>query len=168
MITYKEYNPHDYRNALGKFGTGVAIVSTKTSNHLPVGITINSFNSVSLDPPIVLWSLNKQSPSLKAFDDTGKFVIHVLSKDQIDLSKRFSSRIEEKFANVEYELGSLGVPLITGCSAFFECTTWMRQEVGDHILFLGRVENFNSTEKESLLYYKGRYASGMELEANLI
>jgi flavin reductase (DIM6/NTAB) family NADH-FMN oxidoreductase RutF len=164
MITYKEFNPHDYRNALGKFGTGVAIVSTKTSNHLPVGITINSFNSVSLDPPIVLWSLNKQSPSLKAFDDTGKFVIHVLSKDQIDLSKRFSSRIEEKFANVEYELGSLGVPLITGCSAFFECTTWLRQVVGDHILFLGRVENFNSTEKEALLYYKGRYASGTELE----
>ena len=168
MITYREFNQHDYRNALGKFGTGVAIVSTKTSNHLPVGITINSFNSVSLDPPIVLWSLNKQSPSLKAFDDTGKFVIHVLSKDQIDLSKRFSSRIEEKFANVEYELGSLGVPLITGCSAFFECTTWMRQEVGDHILFLGRVENYSSTEKEALLYYKGRYARGTELEVNLI
>jgi len=100
MITYKEFNLKEYRNALGKFGTGVAIVSTKTNDELPVGVTINSFNSVSLEPPIVLWSLNKQSPSLKAFDDTRKFVIHVLSKDQVDLSKRFSSRIEEKFANV--------------------------------------------------------------------
>jgi len=168
MITYKEFNACDYRDALGKFGTGVAIVSTKTSDDLPVGVTINSFNSVSLDPPIVLWSLNKQSPSLKAFDHTAKFVIHVLSKDQVDLSKRFSSRIEEKFANVEYGFGRLGVPLITGCAAIFECTTWLRQEVGDHILFLGRVENFNSTEKEALLYYKGRYACSTELNANLI
>ena len=168
MITYKEFNQHDYRNALGKFGTGVAIVSTKTTDDFPVGVTINSFNSVSLDPPIVLWSLNKRSPSLKAFDDTGRFVIHVLSKDQIGLSKRFSSQIEEKFANVEYEFGQLGVPLISGCSAIFECTTWLRQEVGDHILFLGRVENFTSTEKEALLYYKGRYAKGTELEENLI
>ena len=168
MITYKEFNLQDYRNALGKFGTGVAIVSTKTSDELPVGVTINSFNSVSLDPPIVLWSLNKQSPSLKAFDDAGKFVIHVLSKDQVDLSKRFSSRVEEKFTNVDYEFGKLGVPLISGCAAIFECTTWLRQEVGDHILFLGRVENFNSTEKESLLYYQGRYASGTELDTNLL
>ena len=168
MITYKEFNLKEYRNALGKFGTGVAIVSTKTNDELPVGVTINSFNSVSLEPPIVLWSLNKQSPSLKAFDDTRKFVIHVLSKDQVDLSKRFSSRIEEKFANVAYEFGKSGVPLIPGCSATFECTTWLRQEVGDHILFLGRVENFTSTEKEALLYYKGRYARGTELEENLI
>lgn len=168
MITYKDFNLHDYRNALGKFGTGVAIVTSKTTDDLPVGVTINSFNSVSLDPPIVLWSLNKQSPSLKAFDDTGRFVIHVLSKDQVDLSKRFSSRIEEKFANVEYEFGDLGVPLIPACAAIFECTTWQRQQVGDHILFLGLVENFKSTEKEALLYYKGRYASCTELEENLI
>jgi flavin reductase (DIM6/NTAB) family NADH-FMN oxidoreductase RutF len=168
MITYKEFNLQDYRNALGKFGTGVAIVSTKTSDELPVGVTINSFNSVSLDPPIVLWSLNKQSPNLKAFDDAGKFVLHVLSKDQVDLSKRFSSRVEEKFTNVDYEFGKLGVPLISGCAAIFECTTWLRQEVGDHILFLGRVENYSSTEKEALLYYKGRYARGTELEVNLI
>mgnify|MGYP000511724786 CR=1 FL=1 len=168
MITYKEFNKHDYRNALGKFGTGVAIVSTKTKADSPVGVTINSFNSVSLDPPIVLWSLHKQSPSLQAFDDTKKFVIHVLSKDQVDLSKRFSSRIEEKFAGVSYEFGQLGVPLIPDCSAIFECTTWLRQEVGDHILFLGLVENFHSTEKEALLYYKGRYAMGTELETNSI
>jgi flavin reductase (DIM6/NTAB) family NADH-FMN oxidoreductase RutF len=168
MITYKEFNKHEYRNALGKFGTGVAIVSTKTATNLPVGVTINSFNSVSLDPPIVLWSLNKQSPSLQAFDDTGKFVIHVLSQDQVDLSKRFSSRIEDKFSNVGYEFGQLGVPLIQGCSAIFECTTWLRQEVGDHILFLGLVENFHSTEKEALLYYKGRYAVGAELETDSI
>lgn len=168
MITYKEFNKQDYRNALGKFGTGVAVVSTKTTTNLPVGVTINSFNSVSLDPPIVLWSLNKQSPSLQAFDDTGKFVIHILSKDQVDLSKRFSSRVEEKFANVQYEIGQLGVPLITGCSATFECTTWLRQEVGDHVLFLGLVENYHSTEKEALLYYKGGYAISAELETNSI
>ena len=167
MITYKEFNLDQYRSALGAFGTGVAIVSTKTTDDLPVGVTINSFNSVSLDPPIVLWSLNKKSPSLQAFDDTGKFVIHVLSKDQVNLSKRFSSRIEEKFANVDYSFGKLGVPLIPDCSAIFECTTWQRQEVGDHILFLGLVENFKSTEKEALLYYKGRYASGIEIETNL-
>ena len=95
-------------------------------------------------------------------------MIHVLSKDQVDLSKRFSSRVEEKFTNVDYEFGKLGVPLISGCAAIFKCTTWLRQEVGDHILFLGRVENYSSTEKEALLYYKGRYARGTELEVNLI
>lgn len=158
-------DPLELRRALGRFGTGVTIVSTRAADGRPVGVTVNSFSSVSLDPPIVLWSLSQASPSLAAFDAAGRFVIQVLAVDQVGLSRRFSSRVPDKFDGVPYRLGLGGMPVIEGCTAAFECLTVERHAVGDHILFLGQVEAFGQCQGTSLLYCQGRYAQGVSLEA---
>jgi 3-hydroxy-9,10-secoandrosta-1,3,5(10)-triene-9,17-dione monooxygenase reductase component len=165
MNTYPNIDPLELRRALGRFGTGVAIVSTRAEDDRPVGVTVNSFNSVSLAPPIVLWSLSKASSSLQAFDTAGRFVIQVLAVDQVGLSRRFSSRVPDKFDGVPHRHGLGGLPVIEGCTAAFECLTVERLAVGDHILFLGRVESFHQCQGTSLLYCQGRYAQGVSLEA---
>jgi flavin reductase (DIM6/NTAB) family NADH-FMN oxidoreductase RutF len=147
----------DLRNALGSFGTGVTVVTSGNSQSRLVGVTANSFSSVSLDPPIVLWSLVSTSPSLKVFDETGRFVINVLALQQMDLSKQFSKSLEDKFAGVEYAEGLGGVPVIQNCVATFECKTIQRTVVGDHVLFLGQVENYVYENKTPLLFCQGNY-----------
>ena len=156
-------DPLDLRKAFGQYATGVAIVSACAADGRPVGITVNSFGSVSLSPPIVLWSLNSTSPSLAAFDASGRFVIHVLAVDQLELSRRFASRVPERFAGVDHRPGLGGMPVIDGCAAAFECRTVQRHEVGDHILFLGLVEAYSHRPSTGLLYCQGQYAKGVGL-----
>lgn len=152
------------RRALGSFGTGVTVVSTRAADGRPVGVTANSFNSVSLDPPIVLWSLRRQSPSLAAFDHSGRFVVNVLAVGQVELSRRFASPQADRFEGVAHRAGLAGLPVLEGSTASFECRTVQRLEVGDHILFLGRVEAFAHQPGAGLLYCQGRYAQGVGLE----
>lgn len=152
------FDRSDLRKALGSFGTGVTIISTKTSDDRLIGLTANSFSSVSLEPPIVLWSLQKTSPNLSAFDASGRFVINVLSLSQIDDSHRFASSNTDKFTGVDYRLGIEGQPIIEGCAATFECRTIQRLDVGDHILYLGQVEAYQHQEQATLLYVNGKYA----------
>ena len=161
------FDPVDLRRAMGRFGTGVTIVSTLDAAGLPVGVTANSFSSVSLDPPIVLWSLRRASPSLAAFDAAGRFVINVLGLEQVELSRRFASPLPDKFAGVERRLGLGGLPVVEGSAAVFECRTEQRLEVGDHVLYLGRVEAYGHRQGPTLLYCQGRYAEGVALEAEL-
>lgn len=158
------FDPLQLRRALGSFGTGVTVVSTLAPGGRLVGVTANSFSSVSLDPPIVLWSLNRHSPNLAAFDGCGRFVINVLSLDQVTLSRRFASRLPDKFSGVDHRCGIAGLPVLEGAAAHFECSTEQRIEVGDHILFLGRVEAFEHRSGAGLLYCQGRYAQGVGLE----
>ena len=155
----------DLRRALGRFGTGVTIVSTLDAQGAPVGVTANSFSSVSLEPPIVLWSLRRASPSLVAFDATGRFVINVLALEQVELSRRFASAVPDKFTGVEHAPGLCGLPVVQGCAAVFECRTEQRLEVGDHILFLGLVEAYGHQIGPTLLYCQGQYAQGVNLES---
>lgn len=154
----------DLRRALGRFGTGVTIVSTLDAQGVLVGVTANSFSSVSLDPPIVLWSLRRASPSLAAFDAIGRFVINVLALEQVELSRRFASPVADKFAGVGHTPGLAGLPVVEGCAAVFECRTVQRLEVGDHILFLGLVEAYGHQAGPTLLYCQGQYAQGVSLE----
>jgi flavin reductase (DIM6/NTAB) family NADH-FMN oxidoreductase RutF len=154
----------ELRKALGTFATGVTIVTTLTPDKQLVGITANSFSSVSLDPPIVLWSLKKSSPSLEAFDHNGRFVVNVLTENQKDLSTRFASSISDKFSSVLYAKGIDGLPLIDSCAATFQCKTYQRIEAGDHILFLGLVEAFEHHNHPTLMFCKGKYMKGTELE----
>lgn len=157
----------DLRKALGNFGTGVTIVSTLSASGEPVGMTANSFSSVSLDPPIVLWSLRKTSPSLQAFDHCGRFVINVLALDQLELSKRFATSMPNKFEGVAHQPGAAGLPVIDGCASVFQCKTVQRLEVGDHILFLGEIEDFHHhTDRDTLLFCRGQYAQGLRLETS--
>lgn len=157
-------DPLQLRRALGSFGTGVTVVSTLAADGRPVGVTANSFSSVSLDPPIVLWSLKRNSPSLAAFDETGRFVINVLGLDQLELSRRFASPVAERFDGVAVRNGLGGLPVLHGATANFECRTDQRIDVGDHVLFLGRVESFSHSPGAGLLYCQGRYAQGVTLE----
>ena len=151
------WDKRDLRNALGSFGTGVTVVTSGNLQSRLVGVTANSFSSVSLEPPIVLWSLVSTSPSLEVFDETGRFVINVLALDQMNLSKQFSKTLEDKFAGVEYTEGLDGLPVIQNCVATFECKTIQRTVVGDHVLFLGQVENYVYESKTPLLFCQGNY-----------
>lgn len=148
----------EFRNALGRFATGVAIVTTRTADGEPWGVTVNSFSSVSLEPRLVLWSLAKKSYSLEAFQNTGSFVIHILAADQEDVSNRFARGAEGKFAGVTCADGIDGSPVLSGCAAVFQCRNTHQYDGGDHIIFLGEVQHFDTSDRESLLFYKGNYA----------
>lgn len=152
------FDPREFRNALGSFATGVTIVTTLNDEESPVGITASSFNSVSLDPPLVLWSLGKKSNALKSFQESGHFAVHVLCNRQSDLSNQFSRSGSDKFAGVEWESGVLGSPILPDCMARFQCKTQYQYEGGDHIIFVGEVLEFENTPKSPLLFHAGSYA----------
>ncbi len=151
------------RNVLGCFGTGVTVVTTLDKNGQKVGLTANSFSSVSLDPPIVLWSLSRQSKSLDAFIQTSRFVINVLSTDQLPLSNQFSKSEVDRFSGVSTDEGLGGLPVLDGCAANIECRTVGSQVVGDHILFLGQIERYGYLKKDSLLFCNGAYAKAVQV-----
>lgn len=146
------------RTALGSFTTGITIVSVRGWDGEPVGLTVNSFNSVSLEPPMVLWSLALASPNLDVVKRATHFAVNVLAEEQEPLSQRFASRIPDKFDGVDFSEGLGGVPLLDGCRAWFECRTVARYPGGDHIILLGEVEHFRVDEsREPLVYYNGAY-----------
>ncbi len=145
------------RDALGEFATGVAVVTACGRDGQPVGVTINSFASVSLDPPLVLWSLGLQSPSLAVFEACSHYAVNILAADQADLSQRFSQSQNDKFAGIETKVGAGGTPLLSGCCAWFECRNELRYPGGDHIILLGYVEGFQRVEKPPLIFHGGQY-----------
>jgi 3-hydroxy-9,10-secoandrosta-1,3,5(10)-triene-9,17-dione monooxygenase reductase component len=145
------------RQALSAFSTGVTVVSTVSSTGKPVGMTANSFNVVSLEPPLVLWSLRTSSGSTDAFCSASHFTINVLSEGQIGLSRRFASPIEDRFEEVTWRSGPNSVPLLQGCAASFECRLVSQQIVGDHVLFIGEVEDYRCRAMRPLIFHQGRY-----------
>ena len=147
-----------FRDALGSFATGVTIATTKDAGGAPVGVTASSFNSVSLDPPLVLWSLAKDALSRAAFSDSGHFAIHVLAAGQQALSDRFARSGEDKFGDVEWEDGLLSSPVFSECAARFECRTAHEYEGGDHIILVGEVVRFEARDVPPLLFHAGGYA----------
>lgn len=158
MSADKESRSRRFRNALGAFATGVTVVTTRDNEGRDIGLTASSFNSVSLDPPMVLWSLANASRSLPAFVHATHFAVHVLAADQEELSLRFATRGAEKFAGLEVERGTGQVPLLPGCSARFLCRTAFRHGAGDHTIFVGEVEDFDHSDRAELLFHRGRYA----------
>ena len=153
------FDAQAYRRALGTFPTGVAIITTRDAQREPVGLTCNSFSSVSLAPPLVLWSLRKASKSIEVFRQTRCFAINVLAEDQDHLSARFAtSSITDKFEGVAWQDGHDAQPLISDCVARFECHTVAQHEAGDHIVFIGQVDRFQVLrEEDPLVFYKGAY-----------
>ena len=154
-----DFDPRDFRNALGQFATGVTIVTTRTSAGEPIGLTANSFSSVSLSPPLVLWSLSLRSPNLPNFLQATHFAINVLARDQIALSQRFSKPIPNKFEGIVCTDSANGMPLLTGTSAHFECRTEARHYSGDHVIFIGHVLHYSHADRDALGYHRGRYIS---------
>jgi flavin reductase (DIM6/NTAB) family NADH-FMN oxidoreductase RutF len=158
-----------FRTALGQFATGVTIITTRAAGAggpQLLGFTANSFNSVSLDPPLVLWSLARSASSLAAFLDIAHYAINVLASDQIALSRRFGSSsrqgaaaplVVDRFEGIAWREGSHGAPILEGCCAWFECFNRSRYEEGDHVIFVGEVERCGFEEREPLIFQAGDY-----------
>ena len=145
------------RDTLGAFATGVTVVTALDPDGRAIGLTVNSFNTVSLDPPLVLWSLSLASPSLEAFRQASHFAVNVLAADQQALSERFARRNSDKFADVDWREGLGGAPLLSGCCAVLECRNEVQHAGGDHLIFIGRVEGCSRQDKAPLLFHGGRY-----------
>jgi flavin reductase (DIM6/NTAB) family NADH-FMN oxidoreductase RutF len=152
------FSPQEFRTALGMFATGVTIVTARTPDGQLVGLTANSFNSVSLAPPLVLWSLARAAGSMAAFSAGSHYAINVLAADQKALAERFAMRGGERFAGVTFDKGAGGAPLLHGAAATFECFNRSRYEEGDHVIFVGEVERCaHRIGASPLLFPGGRY-----------
>ncbi len=149
----------DFRCALSQFPTGVCVVTTRDDSGKPVGVTASSFNSVSIEPPLILWSIDKNIYSTKTFERSQHFAVNVLCRDQIDTSNLFAKQGTDKFKDVNFENGIGDVPLFKNCSAQFECKTWNVYEGGDHLIIVGEVLNYRYVRENSpLVFACGSYA----------
>lgn len=164
--TMDKQDATEFRRALGAFTTGVTVVTTYSDTYKDIGLTANSFNSVSLDPPMVLWSLAKSSRSLEAFKTNHYFAIHILSDDQELLSNRFAQRGVDKFSELDIERGPEQVPLLKGCAARFVCKMAYQYEGGDHLIFVGEVIKFDHWHKLPLLFHGGKYGQIKQVDTD--
>lgn len=155
-ITHEAFT-RAFRDALGMFATGITVVATRAPDGEPIGLTVNSFNSVSLDPPLIVWSLANTLPSRPVFEACEYYSVNVLAADQMHLSQLFASRSDEKFAGLEFDEGLYGVPLLRGCCARLECRNIIRHAGGDHLMFISEVVRFDREEREPLIYFGGAY-----------
>ncbi len=150
-------NPRDFRDALGTYATGVTIITAAGADRKPYGITCNSFASVSLNPPLVLWSLVLYSSSLSVFQNASHFAVNVLGASQQKLADKFAKSSDDKFAGVEWTPGLGNAPLLADSVANFQCRAANRYYGGDHVIFLGAVEAYFYNRKEPLLFARGGY-----------
>lgn len=150
-------DPRDLRNALGTYGTGVTIITATAADGKPYGITCNSFASVSLNPPLVLWSLGSYSSSLTAFQNASHFTVHVLGTSQQALANKFAKSSEDKFAGLDWTPGLGNAPVLAESVANFQCRSVNRYYGGDHVIFLGAVEAYAYNASEPLLFARGTY-----------
>lgn len=152
------FDARAFRNALGLFPTGVAVITAPADGHDPVAITVSSFSSVSLDPPLILFSLRRDLPSLPSLLAADSFGVSVLRQEQSELSSRFAGTRGEKWRGIEPVRGATGCPLIGSCLASFECTRFAVHEGGDHLIIVGRVVRFEIAEGGApLVFFRGRY-----------
>lgn len=152
-----QIDPRDFRNALGTYGTGVTIITATAADGKPYGITCNSFASVSLNPPLVLWSLGVYSSSLTVFQNASHFTVHVLGTSQQALADKFAKSSEDKFAGVDWTPGLGNTPVLAESVANFQCRFVNRYYGGDHVIFLGAVEAYAYNTREPLLFARGAY-----------
>lgn len=155
--TAPSFDGRALRDAFGSFATGVTIVTTSGPEGLDIGLTANSFSSVSLDPPMVLWSLARTSLNMDAFRNSGHFAVHILSADQEALSGRFASKGVDRFAGLALDRGPDGIPMLQDCMARFACKLAYQYEGGDHVIFVGEIVDFSHSAQKPLVFHGGRY-----------
>ncbi|MDH4450982.1 MAG: flavin reductase family protein [Rhodoferax sp.] len=155
-----DFSDQQFRQALGMFPTGVTVVTARTPDGALVGLTVSSFNSVSLTPPLVLWSLARKAGTLTAFRQASHYAINVLAADQQALALQFANRKTDRFAGVQFATGVHGAPLLVGAAAHFECFNRSQYPEGDHVIFVGEVERCaHSAHAPALLYHNGAFAT---------
>jgi len=147
------------RKSLGCFPTGVMVAATLGENDAPVGMTINSFSTVSLEPPLVLWSIALNAPSLSAFRNHPGFTLNILSDQQESICKQFAQPARDKFQGIDWYAGYEGTPIIRGSLGVIQCRTYRTYEGGDHEIFLGEVIHFESTDQKPLVFHCGQFAA---------
>jgi flavin reductase (DIM6/NTAB) family NADH-FMN oxidoreductase RutF len=153
------FDERQFRDTLAQYATGVTIVCARASGDRYVGFTANSFASVSLNPPLILWSLSRRSTSLAAVESAQRYAVNVLAAGQVELARRFSRPHADRFATVPFRLGWSESPLIDGCLAWLECRHHARHRVGDHELFIGEVVTLERTRGQPLVFHQGRFAT---------
>lgn len=153
------FSSREFRDALAAFATGITVICTREADGRSVGFTANSFNSVSLDPPLVLWSLALTGSHLAAFRATPVYAVNVLATDQVAIAQRFSQPHTDRFEGIAHRLSPGGAPLLDGCTAWFECAHYAQHHVGDHVLFIGRVLDCARQPGAGLAYHHGQYAA---------
>ncbi len=151
------FDAAEFRDALGRFATGVTVVTTRDADGNPLGLTVSSFNAVSMEPPLVLWSLDRDSSTMPVFEAASHFAVNVLASDQMAISNRFAGREDDKFRDLDCGDGVGDVPLLSGCVACFQCRTIHRYDGGDHMIFVGQVEAFARRPGAALLFHDGDY-----------
>ena len=158
------FSVQQFRAALGMFATGVTIVTARDASGAPVGLTANSFNSVSLDPPLVLWSLAREAGSMAHFSRGSHYAINILAAEQRQLAERFASKEPDRFAGVPFREGAGGALILEGAAAVFECFNRSQYEEGDHVIFVGEVERCARREAaQPLIFHGGRYFTELPL-----
>jgi flavin reductase (DIM6/NTAB) family NADH-FMN oxidoreductase RutF/DNA-binding MarR family transcriptional regulator len=162
-MTIQNFTPRELRNCLGEFTTGVTVITCNTPDGQPVGVTANSFSALSLEPPLVLWSLAKKSSSLAIFNAHGHFAVNILSSEQQETAMAFSRPSADRFSGIEFELGQKNLPLLNHCLANFSCKVVQAIDQGDHVLFIGEVLEFsqaksdNEAPKKPLVFSRGKF-----------
>jgi 3-hydroxy-9,10-secoandrosta-1,3,5(10)-triene-9,17-dione monooxygenase reductase component len=158
MSDNREFDAREFRNALGAFATGVTVVTTAAPDGSRAGVTANSFNSVSLDPPMILWSLARSSRNLATFELAPYWAVHILAADQDHLSNHFAKSSADKFVGLEIETGMGGIPLLKDYATRLQCKTAFKYEGGDHVIFVGEVLSFDRRDVAPLVFHGGKYA----------
>jgi len=164
MSAVESFDAMQLRRVLGRFFTGVTVVTTVDGTGRAWGVTANSFTSVSLEPPLVLWNQAIASPSHPAFAKAERFAINILAEDQIGISQRFSRSHADKFAGVPVTIGLGGIKLIDGCCAALECRKVATHDGGDHAVFIGHVERMRSNNLRPLIFGDGKYMGAQPFE----
>jgi flavin reductase (DIM6/NTAB) family NADH-FMN oxidoreductase RutF len=153
------FTERHFRDALAQFATGVTVITARGPDGRFAGFTANSFNSVSLVPPLIVWSLADASETVAAFRAAERYAVNVLAHDQVELARRFSRPHADRFAGVAYRLGTADAPLIDGCIAWFECRHHAQHPAGDHTLFIGEVEHCERRNGIGLVFHHGQFAT---------
>ena len=152
------FDQREFRNALGRFATGVTVITTVGPGGNPEGMTANSFSGLSLEPPLVQWCIGKSAPPHDIFRDCNHFTINVLRVDQRETSNQFATPAADKFVDVDWQPGLGGCPIVGDPLAVFECANWAQHEGGDHTILIGEVEKFTYQNGDPLLFSSGKYA----------
>lgn len=155
----------ELRHAFGRFATGIAVITTLDEDGKPYGLTINSFVSVSMDPPMISWNVIRGSKAHTTITRAGRFVVNILAKSQQDIAQQMTGPIEHRFAGLSYDCSASGLPLINDTLATFECDTHSMIPAGDHDIVLGVVKQFEHREGRPLVYWQGGYTTAMAGEA---
>ncbi len=150
-------NREEFRAALGRFASGVTVVTTKDSDGNFFGITVSAFSSVSIEPPLILVCIDRKAGSHHAFQETKTFIVNILHENQQAISNQFASKLEDKFAGIEYTHGIENIPILQGALVNLECRLKDTFESGDHTIFVGEIENAIINEGNPLVYFNGSY-----------